>query len=51
MSALEKRPFASGELMRRHVERPPADSPKRRTLDGSPPNAAMFFWTQRRAAI
>jgi hypothetical protein len=29
----------------------PADSPKIVTLFGSPPNAAMFLWTQRSVAM
>ncbi len=49
--ALWNRPWASGEVMSVLTEPPPADSPNTVTLPGSPPNAAMFFWTQRRAAI
>jgi hypothetical protein len=49
--ALAKRPRARGEAIWALTEMEPADSPKMVTLSGSPPKAAMFFWTQARAAV
>src|SRR5262245_47601067 len=51
MSASENSPFASGELTKRHVLRPPADSPKSMTRLGSPPKPAMLPCTHASAAI
>ena len=44
-------PFASGDWSSVKVLRPPADSPNTVTRAGSPPNAAMFAFTQRSASI
>ncbi|MEY9484405.1 hypothetical protein RKD26_000199 [Streptomyces calvus] len=49
--ARRKSPRASGMVIRAVTEIAPADCPKTVTLSGSPPNAAMFSRTQRRAAI
>ena len=49
--ALWNRPLASGDAIRMLTENEPADSPKIVTLPGSPPNAAMFFFTHCSAAI
>src|SRR5665213_658329 len=43
--APSKSPLASGDAHNMLTEMPPADSPKMVTLFGSPPNAAMFFFT------
>src|ERR1035437_6356844 len=40
-----KHPLACGDAHNMLTEIPPADSPKMVTLLGSPPNAAMFFFT------
>ena len=45
------KPFASGDPVSAATSAAPADSPKIVTLFGSPPNAAMFFCTQRSAAM
>lgn len=45
------RPFDRGLNSSRETEREPADWPKSVTFPGSPPNATMFRWTQRKAAI
>ena len=47
---LEEAPAASGEATSVQTFTPPADSPKIVTRAGSPPNAAMFRFTQRSAA-
>ena len=44
-------PSARGEASSTLTDIAPADSPKRVTLSGSPPNAAMLSLTQVRAAI
>ena len=43
-------PFASGEAINSLTENDPALSPKIVTFPGSPPNAAIFFFTHSRAA-
>jgi len=50
MMALWNRPFAAGTASRVPILIPPADSPNRVTLSGSPPKAAMLSRTQVRAA-
>ena len=45
--ALWNRPRAPGDASRAPTLMPPALSPKIVTLSGSPPNAAMFSFTQR----
>ena len=49
-TALWKRPLVRGLSMRYCTEAPPALSPKTVTLPGSPPKAAIFLCTQRRAS-
>ena len=44
------RPCESGDAMSALTAKEPADSPKIVTLPGSPPNAAMFFFTHCSAA-
>ena len=51
MMAPAIRSFESGEATWALTEIEPADSPAIVTLFGSPPNAAMFACTQRRAAF
>ena len=46
-----KRPFPDGIEIKDCTETPPADSPKMVTLFGSPPNAAILFFTHFSAAI
>ena len=46
MDALLKKRAASGMAYRQEVLAPPPDSPKIITLSGSPPKAAMFWFTQ-----
>ena len=46
-----KSPLASGEAASMLTAIPPADSPKIVTRPGSPPNAAMFFFTHCSPAI
>jgi hypothetical protein len=48
--ALANRPLAAGRASRVVTLIAPADSPKTVTRSGSPPKAAMFSRTQRRAA-
>ena len=43
------KPFDIGDSRSRCTLAPPALSPKMVTFPGSPPNCAMFCWTQRRA--
>jgi hypothetical protein len=50
MIARRKRFFASGEAMARPTFVAPDDWPKIVIRSGSPPNAAIFAFTQRRAA-
>ena len=49
--ALANSPRASGAAMRYITLSAPADSPAMVTFEESPPNAAMFFFSQRSAAI
>ena len=44
------RPLESGDAISALTEIDPADSPATVTRSGSPPKAAMFFCTHRRAA-
>src|SRR5579863_1862464 len=44
------KPLASGEATSALTDMEPADSPKMVTLPGSPPNAAIFFFTHSSAA-
>ena len=46
-----KSPLASGDAHNMLTAMPPADSPKIVTFFGSPPNAAIFFFTHWRPAI
>ena len=41
------KPFASGDATSDAIAIAPADWPNTVTLSGSPPNAAMLFFTQR----
>ena len=49
--APRKNPLASGDAMSALTESDPADSPAIVTFSGSPPNAPIFFFTQRKPAI
>jgi hypothetical protein len=49
--ALANNPCAPVAAIRYSTLRPPADSPAIVTLAASPPNAAMFRFTQRSASI
>ena len=44
------KPFASGEIICALTENEPADSPAMVTRAGSPPNAAIFWFTHCSAA-
>jgi hypothetical protein len=46
-----KSPLLRGDNTWKWTDMPPALSPKIVTLSGSPPNAAMFLCTQRRASV
>lgn len=48
--ALRNSPHASSMAIRQAIDPAPAECPATVTLPGSPPNAAMFSRTQRRAA-
>ncbi len=50
IAAPAKRPAESGDCRRRETSVAPPDSPKIITLPGSPPKAAMFFFTHSSAA-
>ncbi len=49
--AFWKSPLFPGIESRARVSPPPADSPNRVTLSGSPPKAAMLRFTHFKAAI
>jgi hypothetical protein len=51
MTARENSPAASGDATRAQTLVAPADCPKTRTRDGSPPNVRAFLFTQESAAI
>lgn len=50
-SYIRGEPFASGEIIKRLTEDPPALQPAIVMLLGSPPNALMFSFTHFKAAI